>query len=86
MPLDGPLEGLIAVAVEPDRALRLKETQECALDQLTLADLQAIDPRITAQVFSVLGVEESAASRTSFGGTAPANVSAAARMARQRFL
>jgi argininosuccinate lyase len=66
--------------------VRLAETQGRGLDQLTLADLQAIDPRITAEVFSVLGVEESAASRISFGGTAPANVSAAVRAARQRFL
>jgi argininosuccinate lyase len=37
-------------------------------------------------VYSVLGVERSVASRTSFGGTAPANVKSAARAARRRFL
>ncbi len=66
--------------------VRLAETQGVGLDQLSLGDLQAIDRRITADVFSVLGVEASAASRTSFGGTAPSNVSAAAQAARRRFL
>ena len=36
--------------------------------------MQAVEPRITADVFSVLTVEASVASRTSYGGTAPANV------------
>jgi argininosuccinate lyase len=44
------------------------------------------EPRITAAVFEVLTVEKSVASRTSFGGTAPANVAAAATAARKRFL
>ncbi len=44
------------------------------LDELPLADLQVIEPRITEEVFAVLAPEHSVASRTSFGGTAPANV------------
>jgi argininosuccinate lyase len=36
--------------------------------------MQTEEPRITADVFSVLTVEASVASRTSFGGTAPSNV------------
>ena len=36
--------------------------------------MQAIEPRITKAVFGVLSVERSVASRTSHGGTAPANV------------
>jgi argininosuccinate lyase len=36
--------------------------------------MQTAEPRITADVFSVLTVEASIASRTSHGGTAPANV------------
>jgi argininosuccinate lyase len=66
--------------------VRLAETRGVDLDRLALSDLQAIDPRIGPEVFSVLGVEASAASRTSFGGTAPANVAAAAQAARRRFL
>jgi argininosuccinate lyase len=48
------------------------------LDDLTLPELQAIEPRITADVFHVLGVDNSVKSRTSYGGTAPANVKAQA--------
>jgi argininosuccinate lyase len=49
------------------------------LEDLPLADLQAVEPRITDAVFGVLGVEKSITSRTSFGGTAPANVEREAR-------
>ena len=48
--------------------------------------MQKIEPRITAAAQTVLTVEQSVASRTSFGGTAPANVAAAAAAARKRFL
>ena len=57
-----------------------------ALADLPLAEMQAIEPRITAEVQSVLSVDSSVASRTSEGGTAPERVLAAAAMARQRFL
>ncbi len=44
------------------------------LDALPLAEMKQVENRITADVFGVLSVESSVASRTSFGGTAPANV------------
>ena len=44
------------------------------LHKLPLAEMQAIEPRITDAVFAVLSVENSVKSRVSFGGTAPANV------------
>jgi argininosuccinate lyase len=44
------------------------------LEQLTLPQLQSIEPTITAEVFNVLGVEKSVCSRVSYGGTAPENV------------
>jgi len=50
-----------------------------ALEKLPLAEMQAIEPRIDARVFAVLGVERSVKSRASFGGTAPANVRRQAR-------
>jgi argininosuccinate lyase len=56
------------------------------LADLPLAEMQAVEPRISNAVFEVLTVEKSVASRTSFGGTAPANVAAAATAARKRFL
>jgi len=45
-----------------------------ALHKLPLADMQAVEPAITEDVFGVLSVEASVDSRTSFGGTAPENV------------
>jgi argininosuccinate lyase len=50
------------------------EARGVDLAALTLAEMQAEEPRITEAVFSVLTVEASVASRTSYGGTAPANV------------
>ena len=45
---------------------------------LSLAEMQAVEPGITAEVFGVLTVAASVASRTSYGGTAPRNVAAQA--------
>jgi argininosuccinate lyase len=50
-----------------------------ALEKLPLAEMQAIEPRIDARVFAVLGVERSVKSRASLGGTAPVNVRRQAR-------
>jgi len=52
----------------------LAEEQGCGLADLTLEQFQAIDSRIDADVFSVLSVEASVASRSSYGGTAPDQV------------
>ena len=49
------------------------------LDGLSLADMREVEPGITDEVYSVLGVDNSVASRTSFGGTSPENVRAAAK-------
>ena len=45
-----------------------------ALHDFPLAKMQAIEPRITQEVFSVLSVDNSVKSRISYGGTAPKNV------------
>jgi argininosuccinate lyase len=45
-----------------------------ALHRLPLAAMQAIEPRISDDVFSVLSVDRSVKSRASYGGTAPKNV------------
>jgi argininosuccinate lyase len=45
-----------------------------ALHLVPLADMQAVDKRITKDVFKVLSVARSVESRKSYGGTAPANV------------
>jgi argininosuccinate lyase len=52
--------------------------RKLALAKMPLAELQAIEKRITKDVFGVLSVTRSVNSRRSFGGTAPANVRAQA--------
>jgi argininosuccinate lyase len=52
--------------------------EKLPLHRLPLAALQAIEPRITDDVFSVLSVDRSVKSRVSYGGTAPRNVRAQA--------
>jgi argininosuccinate lyase len=52
----------------------LAEEQNCSLADLTLDQFQAIDKRIGSDVFSVLSVDASVASRSSYGGTAPDQV------------
>ncbi|HEY0218346.1 MAG TPA: argininosuccinate lyase [Afipia sp.] len=44
------------------------------LHKVPLNVMQVIEPRITARALEVLSVQASVASRTSYGGTAPANV------------
>ena len=68
------------------QVVREAEALGVGLDALPLAAMRRVDKRITRDVFSVLGVDRSVASRTSFGGTAPALVRKAARDARRRFL
>jgi argininosuccinate lyase len=61
------------------RVVALAESRGVGLEALTLADLQGVEPRIAEEVFAVLGVENSVASRTSYGGAAPENVRKAAQ-------
>jgi argininosuccinate lyase len=68
------------------KVVRRAEQRGVGLAELSLEDLRAIEPRITAEVFEVLSVERSIASRTSFGGTAPARVRAAIQAAKERYL
>ncbi len=60
------------------RIVKLAEDQGIDLPEVKLADMQAVEPRITQEVYKVLTVAASVASRTSYGGTAPTNVAAAA--------
>jgi len=52
----------------------LAESQGKDLPDLTLAQMKSVHEGIKQDVFDVLGVENSVASRTSFGGTSPARV------------
>ncbi len=60
------------------RLVALAAARNVGLDDLTPQELQSVEPRLTGDVYDVLGVERSVASRTSYGGTAPDNVRAAA--------
>ncbi|MEE8612014.1 MAG: argininosuccinate lyase [Sphingomonas aquatilis] len=65
------------------RAVKRAEELGVRLDELPFAEFQAIDARVNESLYNVLSVDASVASRTSFGGTAPANVRAAIRAARE---
>jgi argininosuccinate lyase len=61
------------------RIVAAAEARGARLDELPLAALQEVEPRITQAIFSVLSVENSVRSRSSYGGTAPQNVRKMAR-------
>lgn len=54
----------------------LAESKNCDLPDLTLEDMKSVHDAITDEVFGVLGVDNSVASRMSYGGTAPEQVRA----------
>ncbi|HXG99148.1 MAG TPA: argininosuccinate lyase [Sphingomicrobium sp.] len=64
------------------RAVAAAEQAGKPLDELSIAELQAIDPRLDERVLPRLSVEASVAARTSAGGTAPVRVSEAIAAAR----
>ena len=66
------------------RIVAAAEAKNLPLDKLSLADMQAVEPRITDDVFSVLSPQNSVASRVSHGGTAPQNVAKMAAAWRKR--
>jgi argininosuccinate lyase len=66
------------------RAVALAEQKGGGLEKLSLADLHSIHDGITEDVFSVLSVQNSVKSRTSFGGTAPSEVKRQVRYWKKR--
>ena len=68
------------------RIVSLAEERGCQLEELPLDIMQTVESGINEGIYSVLSVDASANSRTSFGGTAPDMVKAAAKTARERFL
>lgn len=68
------------------RVVKAAEGKHCRLDELTLADMQAVHADIDNSVFEVLSVEASVRSRTAHGGTAPENVKRAAATYRKEAL
>ncbi len=68
------------------RIVGLAESKRLALDALALDDMRRVEPRLSADVFEVLTPARSAASRSSFGGTAPIEVRRQIARAKERFL
>ncbi len=66
------------------RAVRLAEERHCELKDLPLAELQKIEPRITADLLTFVTVEQAVTRRSSEGGTAPERVRAAVTAMRAR--
>ena len=66
--------------------VKLAENRGCGLEDLALSEMQAVEPGITEDIFSVLAVENAVASRLSTGGTAPERVREAIAAAKERFL
>ena len=64
------------------RAVRHAETRGCDLAELPLSDLQQFAPQTGDDVYQVLTLEGSVASRDHEGGTAPRRVREAAAAAR----
>jgi argininosuccinate lyase len=56
--------------------VKLAEDSGCDLPELSLDQMRSVHEHITNEVYTVLGVHNSVASRTSYGGTAPDQVKA----------
>ena len=54
----------------------LAEKKGCDLPELQMSEMQGVHPAINQDVYAVLGVQNSVASRQSYGGTAPDQVRA----------
>jgi argininosuccinate lyase len=61
------------------RIVAAAEKAGVTLEKLPLPEMQRFEPRLTKDVFKVLSVDQSVRSRTSYGGTAPANVTREAK-------
>jgi argininosuccinate lyase len=61
------------------RIVAAAEKRGVLLEKLPIAEMQAVEPKITTDVYRVLGARQSVKSRTSYGGTAPENVRREAR-------
>ena len=52
----------------------MAEKKGCDLPDLTITEMKSVHVGISQEVYSVLGVENSVRSRTSYGGTSPVRV------------
>jgi len=61
------------------RIVALAVERNVELHKVPLEDMQSVEPKISEEIFSVLSVDKSVRSRTSYGGTSPVNVRKQAR-------
>ncbi|MGB0504568.1 MAG: argininosuccinate lyase [Pikeienuella sp.] len=54
--------------------VKMAEDQGCDLADLTLEQMQSVEPQIQSEVYSILTVDNSVESRASYGGTSPTQV------------
>ena len=64
----------------------LADEKGCGLDDLSLEQLQSVEPQLTGAVQAILSIDHAVAARTSYGGTAPDQVRARIAEARAQFL
>jgi len=64
----------------------LADEKGCGLDDLSLEELQSVEPQLTGAVQAILSINHAVAARTSYGGTAPDQVRARIAEARAQFL
>ena len=68
------------------RLVKLAESKDCNLEELSLSEMKSIEPKITNDAMKVLDLTFALDARTSFGGTAPKNVIEACKQARLKYL
>ena len=68
------------------KIVKLAEKRDVTLENLSLTDMQNIEPAITQGVFRTLNITTALNARNSFGATAPKNVRKACIQARRKYL
>ncbi len=66
------------------RIVKIASDKGKDLEELSLKDMQNIEPKIKQNIFAILSVDNSVKSRVSYGGTAPDNVKKAVIEAKKR--
>jgi argininosuccinate lyase len=68
------------------KIVKIASEKDCLLADLSISEMQIIEPKINKDVYNYLSTENSVKSRTSFGGTAPENVKQAIKLAKKKYL
>jgi argininosuccinate lyase len=67
------------------RIVKIAESKGCELKDVSLEEMQQIEPDINNTIFNILSVENSVASRISYGGTSPSVVTKAIKEAKKKY-